>query len=195
MPNIQFKYNGQNFKANVTSEFLDLDDKEQRRRLESDLVSKHGLRAKPTGEKGFLHTLGLLERPAQALKVGVKESLLGGSMFKALGQIDLTPQEGFLTGLKRGWLGQDEIRTQDFLPDDLPGWYRGVLGFAGDVVTDPLTFSGGLIGKGIYTAGKGIRAMTPRPVALALQSIKESDKMQDFARALNVPLGEGRLSV
>ena len=192
MPNIQFKYNGQDFKANVTANFLELGEEEQRRRLESDLVSEHGLRAKPTGEKGFLHTLGLLERPAQALKVGVKESLLGGSMFKALGQIDLTPQEGFLTGLKRGWLGQDEIRTQDFLPDDLPGWYRGVLGFAGDVVTDPLTFSGGLIGKGIYTAGKGIRAMTPRPVALALQSVKESQKMQDFARALNVPLGDAK---
>ena len=192
MPNIQFKYNGQDFKANVTSDFLELGEEEQRRRLESDIASEHGLRSKPTGEKGFLHTLGLLERPAQALKVGVKESLLGGGMFKALGQIDLTPQEGFLTGLKRGWLGQDEIRTQDFLPDDLPGWYRGVLGFAGDVVTDPLTFSGGLIGKGIYTAGKGIRAMTPRPVALALQSVKESQKMQDFARALNVPLGDAK---
>ena len=192
MPRIGFKYNGQDLKASVSDEFLTLPEEEQRRRLESDLIEKHGLKERPKGEGGFLHKLGMLERPAQALKVGVKESMLGGSLYKALGQVDLTPQEGVITGLKRGWLGQDEIRTQDFLPENMPGWLKGTLGFAGDVVTDPLTFSGGAIGKGIYTAGRGIRAMTPRPIALALQSIKETDKFQDFARAMNVPVGDAK---
>ncbi len=192
MPRIGFKYNGQDLRASVTDEFLTLPEEEQRRRLEVDLLDKHGLKPRPEGEKGFLHKLGLLERPAQALKVGVKESLIGGSLYKALGQVDPTPQEGVLTGLKRGWLGEDEIRTQDFLPDDMPGWLKGTLGFAGDVLTDPLTYSGGLIGKSIYTAGQGIKAMTPRPVALALQSIKENDKFTDFARAMNVPVGDAK---
>ena len=53
-------------------------------------------------DKGFLHTLGLLERPAQALKVGIKE---------AFDRDD----EGFLAGAKRGLMGEEEVRTQDYL--------------------------------------------------------------------------------
>ena len=38
-----------------------------------------------------------------------------------------------------GW-GEDEVRTQDFLPDDMDPLLKGVLGFAGDVASDPLTW-------------------------------------------------------
>ena len=54
-----------------------------------------------------------------------------------MGGVDLTPEEGFLTGVKKGFMGEDEVRTQDFLPDDMNPILKGVLGFAGDVATDP----------------------------------------------------------
>ena len=60
MPRIGFKYNGQDLRASVTDEFLTLPEEEQRRRLEVDLLDKHGLKPRPKGEKGFLHKLGLL---------------------------------------------------------------------------------------------------------------------------------------
>ena len=44
--------------------------------------------------------------------------------------------------MKSGWLGEDEVRTQDALPDNLSPFTKGVLGFAGDVATDPLTYLG-----------------------------------------------------
>ncbi len=37
-------------------------------------------------------------------------------------------------------MGEDEVRTQDFLPENLSPLAKGVLGFAGDVATDPLTW-------------------------------------------------------
>ena len=189
MPSIQFDYQGQSYDANVTDTFLKLSEEEQKKRLEASLASPSVERK---GGGGFLHTLSMLERPAQALKVGLKETKLGGDIYEALGGIDTTPSEGFWTGAKRGWMGEEEIRTQDFLDPSLPGWYRGIVGFAGDVITDPLTFAGGAIGRTIYHAGKGIRSSTPPQVARWLQTIKDHDRVQDFSRALNIPLGESK---
>jgi hypothetical protein len=42
--------------------------------------------------------------------------------------------------MRKGWMGEEDIRTQDFLPENMPGFLKGVVGFAGDVLTDPLTF-------------------------------------------------------
>ena len=172
VPSIQFDYRGQTYDANVTDDFLQLTNDEQKKRVEASLGTA------PTAERkkepgGFLHYLSMLERPAQALKVGLKETKLGGDIYEALGGIDTTPNEGFLTGAKRGWLGEEEIRTQDFLDPSLPGWYRGIVGFVGDVATDPLTFMGGAIGSTLYRAGRGIRAATPPQAARWLQTIKD----------------------
>ena len=131
MPQIKFDYNGQTFEANVTEEFLKKPEENQQTILESQLLGKYDDKIRSTGDKGFLDYLALLERPAQALKVGLKESSAGADLFKALGHVDLTPKEGFFTGLGRGWMGEEEIRTQDFLPDDMNPILKGVLGFAG----------------------------------------------------------------
>ena len=194
MPQIKFDYNGQTFEANVTEEFLKKPEENQQTILESQLLGKYDDKIRSTGDKGFLDYLALLERPAQALKVGLKESSAGADLFKALGHVDLTPKEGFFTGLGRGWMGEEEIRTQDFLPDDMNPILKGVLGFAGDVATDPLTYFGGSLAVGI---GKGVRAATPRPVAQKLQDFKEyavqkdikGYGLPDIGRWFNVPVG------
>ena len=194
MPQIKFDYNGQTFEANVTEEFLKRPEENQQTILESQLIGKYDDKIRATGDKGFLDYLALLERPAQALKVGLKESEAGADLFKALGHVDLTPKEGFFTGLGRGWMGEEEIRTQDFLPEDMNPILKGVLGFAGDVATDPLTYFGGSLAVGI---GKGVRAATPRPVAQKLQDFKEyavqkdikGYGLPDIGRWFNIPIG------
>ena len=194
MPQIKFDYNGQTFEANVTDEFLSRPEENQQTILESQLLGKYDEKIRSTGDKGFLDYLAMLERPAQALKVGFKESEAGADLFKALGHVDLTPKEGFFTGLGRGWMGEEEVRTQDFLPEDMNPILKGVLGFAGDVATDPLTYFGGSLAVGI---GKGVRAATPRPVAQKLQDFKEyavqkdikGYGLPDIGRWFNVPVG------
>ena len=188
MPSVRFDYEGQTYNANVTDEFLSLPAEEQKKRLEVSLKPEKA----PAKGGGFMGLLAKIERPAQALKVGLKETELGGDIHQALGGIDTTPNEGFGTGFKRGLLGEEEIRTQDFLDPSLPGWYRGIVGFAGDVATDPVTYAGGLIGKTIYGVAKGARSATPPQVARWMQTIKDHDKVKDFARALNMPLGRER---
>ena len=79
MPSIQFDYQGKTYDADVTDNFLQLSEEEQKKKLEA------GLATVPTEEKGkkpggFLHYLSMLELPGQALKVGIKESQLGGDI-------------------------------------------------------------------------------------------------------------------
>ena len=88
----------------------------------------------------------------------MKESAIGALAYDMLGGVDLTPAEGIWTGTKRGWMGEDEVRTQDFLPDDMPPLARGLLGFAGDVATDPLTWFAPQLVKG---TGSLIKTVTP----------------------------------
>ena len=151
MPRIQFDYRGQNFKVNVSDSFLKRDPTEQKKLLETKLIAQdRKSKLTPKDDKGFLDYLALLGRPRAAAVVGLKESALGSDIFKALGGVDLTPEEGLLEGMRKGWMGEEDIRTQDFLPENMPGFLKGVVGFAGDVLTDPLTFGGGALGKSIY---------------------------------------------
>lgn len=201
MPRIKFDFQGQTFKADVADSFLKRDGSEQARILKQNLIDKYETRKPPRGteEKGVLDYLALLERPAQALKVGLKESDIGGNVFRSLGGVDLTPEEGLLTGLERGWMGEDEVRTQDFLPENMNPLTKGILGFAGDVATDPLTWYAPSIVRG---AGRAIKAHTPRSAVNALQKSKDwamdlkfgkSDVgLPDLARMMNVPTGVGR---
>ena len=201
MPTIEFDFSGQTFEVDVADTFLKRPEEEQRRMLKQRLVDQYETRKPPRGteEKGVLDYLALLERPAQALKVGFKESDLGGDVFRDLGGVDLTPEEGLWTGIERGWMGEDEVRTQDFLPENMDPLTKGVLGFAGDVATDPLTwFAPAAVGA----TGRAIKAHTPRSVANALQKSKdwamdlkfgEADVgLPDLARMLNIPVGAGR---
>jgi len=201
MPTIKFDFKGQTFKADVSDSFLQRNQEEQQRILKGQLVEEYETRIPDRGseEKGFLDYLALLERPAQAIKVGLKESDLGGNIFRDFGGVDLTPEEGLLTGMKRGWMGEDEVRTQDFLPEKMDPFLKGVLGFAGDVATDPLTWTAPAIVRG---TGGLISKYTPEPVK---EGVKKAGKkvadvkfgeqeygLPDLARLFNVPMGAGR---
>ena len=167
MPSISFDYKGNHFKVKMREGFDKLPQSQQQRIAIDYVESKYGDKRAHSkkADKGILDYLALLERPSQAIKVGLKESALGGNVFRAMGGVDLTPEEGFLTGVKKGFMGEDEVRTQDFLPDDMNPVLKGVLGFAGDVATDPLTYMGGSIYRGGKAVGRGVKAATPRSVA------------------------------
>jgi hypothetical protein len=88
-------------------------------------------------EKGFFPATGsailsgleLLERPSQGLKVGIKEALDDD-------------EEGFGTGFMRGFTGEEEVRTQDYIDPEFVKEHpiiSGSAGVAGDELTDPLT--------------------------------------------------------
>ena len=202
MPVVDFTYKGNDFKLEVADRFKELSPKDQSSRLKRYVERKYGDKraSSKKADKGILDYLALLERPSQAIKVGLKESALGGNVFRAMGGVDLTPEEGFLTGAKKGFMGEDEVRTQDFLPDDMNPVLKGVLGFAGDVATDPLTYMGGSIYRGGKAVGRGVKAATPRSVANYLG--KKRDKILDeeflggglhaVARGLNRPIGRSK---
>ena len=200
MPKIQFDFGGQQYTTQVADSFLQQPEDKQRAILKRELVNQHSDRiTRSDPEKGVMDYIGMLERPAHALWTGFKESEVGGNVHRTLGGVDLTPEEGFLTGAKRGWMGEEEIRTQDYLPDDMDPVLKGVLGFVGDVAKDPLTYFAVPIVKGVAT---GISRATPRSVATKLKSFKDSAfekelplgegySMQDLARWFNAPVGEG----
>ena len=200
MPKIQFDFGGQQYTTQVADSFLQQPEDKQRAILKRELVNQHSDRiTRSDPEKGVMDYIGMLERPAHALWTGFKESEVGGNVHRTLGGVDLTPEEGFITGAKRGWMGEEEIRTQDYLPDDMDPLLKGVLGFAGDVAKDPLTYFAVPLVKG--AAGLISRA-TPRSVATKLKSFKDSAfekelplgegySMQDLARWFNAPVGEG----
>lgn len=91
------------------------------------VVDAAGRVAKKSGN-ALLDTIKNLDRPAQALRVGVKHAYQGGNPFE---------------GAKKGALLEEEASTQELLPEqfrkDNP-ITSGVAGFAGDVLTDPLTY-------------------------------------------------------
>ena len=121
MPDIKFDFRGKEFTAQVPDTFLQRPKVEQQRLLLNNLKKKYDTKIPERGsdEKGLLDYLALLERPSQALKVGARESKLGSEIYSALGGVDLTPNEGMFKGFKSGWTGEDEVRTQDMLPDNL----------------------------------------------------------------------------
>ena len=202
MPDIKFNFRGKDFDANVPDSFLQRPKAEQQRLLLQNLKKKYDTKIPERGsdEKGILDYLALLERPSQALKVGFRESELGGDIYSALGGADLTPKEGIFKGIKSGWLGEDEVRTQDMLPDNLSPFTKGVLGFAGDVATDPLTwFAPGMV-KGAGSLIKGAGEVTGATPVLKRAANKAMDAkfgkndigIPDLARLFNVPIGKSK---
>ena len=202
MPKIEFDFGGKTFEADVADSFLDREEQEQNRILKQHLIDKYETRIPERGsdEKGVLDYLSILERPRQAFLTGLKESAVGALAYDLLGGVDLTPAEGLWTGTKRGWMGEDEVRTQDFLPDDMPPLARGLIGFAGDVATDPLTWFAPALVRG---TGSLIKAVTPEPVKEGLKKAGRAVAEQkfgasrvglpDLARMFNVPMGISRL--
>ena len=202
MPDIKFSFKGRDFNAQVPDTFLQRPKLEQQRLLLNNLQKKYDTKIPERGsdEKGVLDYLALIERPSQALKVGLRESKLGGDIFSALGGVDLTPKEGLFQGMKSGWLGEDEVRTQDALPDNLSPFTKGVLGFAGDVATDPLTYLGpGAVraaGKMVSSIGEATGA-TPvlKSAGKKVMEAKfgEADiGLPDLARMFNIPVGKSK---
>ena len=205
MTTIRFSYAGQKFKTEVPEGFKDLPEETQRNRILTSLNAKYGDKPVASKEdKNILDYIALIERPSQALKVGLKESALGGAVYRGLGGVDLTPSEGFFTGLGKGWMGKDEIRTQDALPDDMNPILKGVLGFAGDVATDPLTWWGpaavGKVGQGIKYAGAKTGA-TPAlkkagqaalEVPVLPKNFDGGRTVRDVLRSMNVATGKGK---
>jgi len=201
LPNISFEFNGKKFKAEVEDGFTDLPLETQQKRLYSSLNTKYGLKEKPSKEnKNILDYITLIERPIQAAKVGLKETAIGSLVNEALGGVDLTPREGLLTGIKRGWMGTDEVRTQDYLPEDMNPYLKMGIGFVGDVVTDPLTFFGPALvskaGKGISYASDvtGATSVLKKAGERALKTkIPFADReVSDVLRGINVPTGRGK---
>jgi hypothetical protein len=98
-------------------------------------------------------------------------------------------------GMKSGWLGEDEVRTQDMLPDNLSPFTKGVLGFAGDVATDPLTwFAPGIVrGTGALIRGAGEKTGATPVLKRAGEKVmdakfgKNDIGIPDLARLFNVP--------
>lgn len=136
-----------------------------------------------TGSK-VLDTLSLLERPAQALKVGIKEAATEDG-------------EGFASGFVKGLTGKDEVRTQDFLSEDFVNqhpFFSGVIGFTGDVLTDPLTFAGGAVAGGLAKGISATAKATPGygKVASAAKKLSDTDAVKNMSIALNVPYGRAR---
>ena len=143
-------------------------------------------------DKGFfsstgsfvLDTLELLERPSQALKVGIKEA-------------SDDDDEGFGTGFMRGLKGEEEVRVQDYFDPAFVSQHpilSGIGGFVGDVLTDPLTYTGAGIARGI---GKGVSAtakVTPgyKSLESGVKRLGENESIQNLARRLNVSWGEAK---
>jgi len=206
MTSINFKYQGQSFKANVPDGFNDLPEETKKNRLYQALESKYGDKPSPSRktDKNILDYIMMIERPVQAGKVGLKESSLGGAIYRSFGGVDLTPSEGFWKGAAKGWMCKDEIRTQDALPDNMNPILKGTLGFIGDVATDPLTWWGPAavrgVAQGVRYAGaktgatpqlkKAGQAILDAPVLP--RDVKGGRSVRDALRGLNVPTGRGK---
>lgn len=114
-----------------------------------------------------LDTLSYLDRPRNALTVGLRDMVRA----QTEGRIEGAPVDSsgvFLQGAERGFFGEDTFTTKNLLPEEVQQenpFLSGVVGFAGDVATDPLTYVGGVVGraaKGSLTmAGKGIEGIAP----------------------------------
>ena len=190
MSSVSFTYAGKRKKIKVPESFWALSEAEKADFLDGVMQQKD--RPKPSGGTGsaLLDTLSLLERPAQALKVGIRETGIGG--------YDPTP-EGFLAGMGKGWRGEDTVRTQEFMSKHFRTehpWLAGIGGFVGDVLTDPLTYVGAgavkLMGKGLTSAYGVLPGSTALTSAVSKLPYTETAGIgrgiRGVGRAFNVPI-------
>ena len=135
----------------------------------------------------LLYGLSLLERPAQALKVGIREAAD-------------EDEEGFLEGAKKGWLGEEEVRGQEVLFDkeymEKHPIMAGIGGFLFDVATDPLTYLGGYVFKAAGVGAKAgfgaLPAGAQGAMSTAAKTMRDSKYVEGMARGLNIPYGKAR---
>ena len=180
----KYKWDGELKKRQVPESFKQWDEVQQIQFLTDA--------EKAEEERGFwgrtgsatLDALALLERPAQGLKVGLREMGVGG--------YDPTP-EGFAAGFGKGFKGEDEVRTQEFLPATWNPIVKGILGFVGDVATDPLMYvpiagTAKLFGKGAQ-AIPGV-AKAASGVVKGAQAIGKVPAVQAMGRRFNVATTE-----
>jgi len=134
------------------------------------ILSAVGLTAKRTGSK-LLDILMNLDRPRRALWLGIEASL---------------GEEDILKAMKKGWSLEDDLRTMDFFSKEFREEHKilaPVLGFAGDVLGDPLTYVGAGVAKGL---ARGVSAVTPRVV----KNLAENLGRTDIARGVGVYRGD-----
>ena len=97
MTTIRFSYAGQKFKTEVPEGFKDLPEETQRNRILTSLNAKYGDKPVASKEdKNILDYIALIERPSQALKVGLKESALGWCCLSRSRRCGLNPFGGIL---------------------------------------------------------------------------------------------------
>lgn len=140
-----------------------------------------------------LHQLG---RPQSAIAGGlfnIQEEVMGKG-----GDEDRSWWEKYvnetLEGMKEGFTYEDEKRIQDLMAQANPQWVKEhpilstVLGFAGDVVSDPLNLIGlGLIKHAITVPVKGLSAVIGKtPTGAALAQAADNPVL----RAFNVYTGD-----
>jgi len=104
-----------------------------------------------------LDTLSYLDRPRNALALGVRD-LATADTESTITRKEVDKSQVFLRGAKRGLFGEDTFTTRDLLPKEVQKEYpvaSGALGFAGDVLTDPLTYVGAGIGGATTRGIKG----------------------------------------
>ena len=189
MPYAEFTYQGRKHRLKVPEDFNDLTNAEMKSYLLAMVREDKSVRSRGTGS-AILDTLSLLERPAQALKVGIRETGIGG--------YDPTP-EGFWAGMGKGWRGEDTVRTQEFMSKHFRTehpWLAGIGGFVGDVLTDPLTYVGAgavkLMGKGLTSAYGVLPGSTALTSAVSKLPYVETAGIgrgvRGLGRAFNVPI-------
>jgi len=145
---------------------------------------------KQTGNE-LLDALSFLDRPHQAVAVGAKETIRDRERKIASGErpSPIPSGEAFMEGAKRGFMGEEISGFKDVaIPKEVQKEYpisSAVVGFAGDVATDPLTYAGGAIGKFIV---KGVSMAKDAAVKIAPGLVNLADN--GVMRAFNVNVGD-----
>jgi len=123
----------------------------------------------------LLKALDILDRPRNAVVGGIKAGMQGGDILQAAA---------------KGFTGQQKTNVSELLPDVENPIARGALGFAGDVLADPLTYltlggagvAKGAAGQGAKTllkfAGQPVADVTP--VASAIGKAVEATKLPEL---------------
>ena len=212
MPTARFEMGGKKYRVEVSDTFKDLSKKEQDRillqALSQDIPQDFTQsykdegwwdQTKDTGKEvgGFmLKALHQLGRPQSAIAGGlfnIQEEVMGKG-----GDEDRSWWEKYvnetLEGMKEGFTYEDEKRIQDLMAQANPQWVKEhpilstVLGFAGDVLSDPLNLLGvGLIRQAIAAPVKGLSAAIGKtPTGAALAQAADNPVL----RAFNVYTGD-----